>query len=173
MTLRELVAYVAVYNVMTLSNGPVMVTLLERTLVNERHAIALDRLLFAFTIGRVTPGPASSYVASIGFMMFGLLGALASTAAIVVPAYLVLPLLKGYERIRRLRGVDNFMTGLIAAQVGLIFCSLVRLGRETLVSLGAAGIFAVTFVLTYFFKQRAPIALAVAGVVGVVPRLWQ
>jgi chromate transporter len=173
MKLHELVAYVAVYNLMTLSNGPVMVTMLEQTLVTDRHAIALDRLLFAFTIGRVTPGPASTYVASIGFMMFGLIGALATTAAIVVPAYLVLPLIKGYERLRRLRRVDSFMTGLIAAQVGLIFCSIVRLGRETISSFTAAAIFAVTFVTTHFFKQRAPIALALACVAGGVSWLWQ
>jgi chromate transporter len=172
-TLGELVSYVAVYNFMTLSNGPVMVSMLEQTLVTERHAIGLDRLLFAFTIGRVTPGPASSYVASIGFMMFGLVGALATTAAIVVPAYLVLPLVKGYERIRQLRGAGNFITGLIAAQVGLIFCSVVRLGRETLGSFTAACIFGVAFVTTFVFKQRAPVALAVAGVTGAAFRIWQ
>jgi chromate transporter len=158
---------------MTLSNGPVMVTMLEHTLVTDRHAIAIDKLLFAFTIGRVTPGPASTYVASIGYMMFGLVGAIATTAAIVVPAYLVLPLLRGYQRIRRLRGVGNFMTGLIAAQVGLIFCSVVRLGRETLVSFAAASIFALTFVTTHFLKQRAPVALALAGVAGAAFRLWK
>jgi chromate transporter len=173
MTLAELVAYVGIYNIMTLSNGPVMLTMLERTLVTERHAITIDRLMFALTIGRVTPGPASSYVASTGFMMFGLVGALATTAAIVVPAYLVLPLVSGYERIRRLRGVDSFMTGLIAAQVGLIFCSIVRLARESVVSVGAAAVCSVTFVLTYVFKQRAPVALAAAGVVGTVIRLYQ
>jgi chromate transporter len=172
-TLGELVSYVAVYNFMTLSNGPVMISLLEQTLVRKHHAIDLDRLLFAFTIGRVTPGPASSYVASIGFMMFGWIGALATTAAIVAPAYLVLPLVKGYERVRRLRGVGNFITGLIAAQVGLIFCSVVRLGREALGSFTAVSIFGVTFLMTSVFRQRAPVALAVAGVTGAAFRLWQ
>jgi chromate transporter len=171
--LAELVAYVAVYNIMTLSNGPVMVTMLERILVTERHAITLDRLMFALAIGRVTPGPASSYVASIGFTMFGMVGALASTMAIVLPAYLVLPLVKGYERIRRVRGVESFITGLIAAQVGLILCSIVRLGRQSIVSIGAAAVCGVTFLLTYVFKQRAPVALAAASVVGTVFRLCQ
>jgi chromate transporter len=172
MTLWELVTYVGLYNLMTLSNGPVMVAMLEQTLVTQRHALSLDKVLFAFTVGRVTPGPASTYVASLGFFMFGVAGAVATTLAIVAPAYLVLPLIKAYERIRRIRRVESFMTGLIAAQVGLIVSSLVHLGRETLVSIPAVMILVTTFVLTHFFKQRAPVALAVAGAMGAVTRIW-
>ena len=60
MSLIELVGYVALYNFVTLSNGPVMIAMLEKTLVTERHAMSLEQLLFAFTIGRITPGPAQS-----------------------------------------------------------------------------------------------------------------
>jgi len=164
--LLELVAIVAFYNVITLSNGPVMVAMLEQTLVSERHLLSLDQLLFAFTLGRVTPGPASSYIASIGYMSFGLLGALAVTIAIVAPGYLVLPMLAGYRKIREYAGVRRFVDGLIAAQVGLIGVAVARLGGETLVSFRAIAVFAVTFALCHIKRVNAPASLAAAGAVG-------
>jgi chromate transporter len=155
MSLTELVGYVALYNLITLSNGPVMVAMLEQSLVTHRHLLTLDQLLFAFTLGRVTPGPASSYVASIGFMSFGLVGALATTIAIVAPGYVVLPMLAGYQRIRKNTWVQRFVHGLIAAQVGLIGVAVVRLGVETLSTWRAWPIFAVTFALCHWKRASA------------------
>jgi chromate transporter len=166
MTLFELVGYVALYNFVTLSNGPVMVAMLEQTLVTDRHALSLEQLLFAFTVGRVTPGPASSYVPAIGYLMHGVAGAALTTAAIVAPGYLILPMMRGYERIKKLRRVQGFVDGLVAAQVGLIFTAIFRLGRETMTGASAWLIALVTFVLVHVLKKSAPLALGVAAVVG-------
>ena len=166
MSLLELVGYVALYNVITLSNGPVMVAMLEQTLVSQRHLISLDQLLFAFTLGRVTPGPASSYIASIGYMSFGLTGALAVTIAIVAPGYLVLPLLAGYQKVRKNERVRRFVEGLIAAQVGLIGVAVVRLGGEALSTWRAWPVFLVTFALCHLKRLSAPVSLAAAASVG-------
>ena len=46
------------------------------------HVLSNDQLLFAFAIARVTPGQANLYVASIAYMMFGLLGATLSMVAL-------------------------------------------------------------------------------------------
>jgi chromate transport protein ChrA len=166
MTLFELVGIIAVYNFVTLSNGPVMVAMLEQTLVTERHALGIDQLLFAFTVGRVTPGPASSYVSAIGYLMHGMLGAALTTAAIVAPGYLVLPMMRGYERIKNWRRVQGFIDGLVAAQVGLIFTAIMRLGHETMTDFGAWLIAAVTFVIVHVLERSAPLALLAAAVVG-------
>ena len=168
MSLLELVGYVALYNVITLSNGPVMVAMLEQTLVSQRQLLSLDQLLFAFTLGRITPGPASSYVASVGYMSFGWVGALATTIAIVAPGYLVLPLLAGYRKVRKNERVRRFVEGLIAAQVGLIAVAVVRLGGDTLSSWRAWPVFLVTFALCHIKRLSAPVSLAAAGSVGLL-----
>ena len=171
MTLWELVGYITLYNLVTLSNGPVMVAMIEQTVVTEHHALSVERLLFAFTLGRITPGPASIYVASIGMLMHGALGALLTTLAIMLPGYLVLPMLHGYRRIKRSRRVQGFIEGLVAAQVGLIFTAVARLGRETFTSPAPWIIAGVTFVLVQFLKKSAPVALLAAGTVGVALRV--
>lgn len=166
MTLWELLAYVFTYNVVTLSNGPVMVAMLQQTLVHDRAAMTLDRLLFAFTIGRVTPGPASSWLASVGYMQFGWIGAALCVAAITIPGYVMLPLAHGYRRIASAPRVNAFLRGLIAAQVGLIFAAVVKLGGETLKSPAAWSAFVVTFLMAFVFRAKGPWALLAGTVVG-------
>ena len=123
MGLLELCAVMFLYNATTFGNGPVMVPLLEEDLVVDRRVLAPDELLYAFTLARVTPGQANTYVAAIGYMLHGVVGALATAVAIVVPGYLVLPLLSGYERLQRFGRVSAFTRGLTVASVGLIFAA--------------------------------------------------
>jgi chromate transporter len=165
-TLVELLAYVFTYNVVTLSNGPVMVAMLQQTLVHDRRVMTLDQLLFAFTIGRVTPGPASSWLASVGYMKFGWSGAALCIVAITVPGYLMLPLVHGYRRIATMPRVDAFLRGLIAAQVGLIFAASVRLGGETLTGPAAWSAFVATFVMAFVFRAKGAMGLLVGTVIG-------
>ena len=166
MTLWELLAYVFTYNLVTLSNGPVMVAMLQQTLVHDRGAMALDRLLFAFTIGRVTPGPASSWLASVGYLQFGWLGAALCIVAITLPGYVMLPLAHGYRRIARSPRVGASLRGLIAAQVGLIFAAVVKLGGETLRGPAAWSAFVATFLMAFVFRAKGPWSLLAGTVVG-------
>lgn len=54
-------------------------------------------------------------------MLFGFVGAIMTTIAIMLPGYLMLPLLKSYESFRTSRLVENFTRGLTTTLVGLIF----------------------------------------------------
>ncbi len=168
MTLLELLGWVFTYNVVTLSNGPVMVSMLQQTLVTDRNAMSLDRLLFAFTIGRVTPGPASSWLASVGYLAFGWLGALLCVVAITVPGYLMLPLMHGYRKIAAMPRVDAFLGGLIAAQVGVIFSAVIRLGGETLKGAPAWTAFVVTFFAAFMFRAKGWRALVAGTLAGAI-----
>lgn len=166
MTLLELLGWVFTYNIVTLSNGPVMVSMLQQTLVHDRGAMSLDRLLFAFTIGRVTPGPASSWLASVGYLTFGWIGALLCVVAITVPGYVMLPLMHGYRRIASMPRVGAFLRGLVAAQVGIIFSAVIRLGGETLKSASAWTAFVVTFLCAFMFRAKGWKALGAGTIAG-------
>lgn len=172
MNLLDLVTLIFVYNIMTLSNGPVTIALLQASLVDQHHALTLNQLLYAFTIGRVTPGPASAYVASIGYMLFGFAGAILTTIAIVLPGYLMLPLLKSYESFRTSVVVENFTRGLTATLVGLIFAGAVKISSHTLTNAIALVVFALTFVFTFIFKWNTILSLAVASGVGFILNIW-
>jgi len=65
-SLLELCALVFTFNALTFGNGPAMIPLLQANLVDRRGVLSTDQLLYAFTIARVTPGQANTYVAAIG-----------------------------------------------------------------------------------------------------------
>jgi chromate transporter len=170
MSLLELCVTVFVYNAVTFGNGPVMVPLLQDDLVDRRGVLSIDQLLYAFTIARVTPGQANTYVAAIGYMLYGLVGALACTVAIVLPGYLMLPLLWGYERLRAVRVVPAFTRGLTVASVGLIFAATLSIGRATLTGWVSLVVFAAALVMARLLQWNPLIVLGVSALIGVCAR---
>ncbi len=168
MSVLDLIIRIFTYNVLTFGNGPVMVPLLQADLVDQRGMLTLDQLLYAFTIARVTPGQANMYVASIGYFLFGIVGAAACILAIVLPGYLMLPLMRGYDRLRGVTLVQGFTRGLTTASVGLIFAATLSIGRRTIVSPVAGVVFVVTLVLVQFLKWNILLSLTLASLVGLV-----
>lgn len=166
MSLLELCAVVFTYNAMTFGNGPAMVPLLQGDLVDRRGVLSTEQLLYAFTIARVTPGQANTYVAAIGYMLHGLAGALATTAAIQLPGYLMLPLLWGYRQLGAVRLVPTFTRGLTVASVGLIFAATVSIGRATLTGGVSVVVFAAALVMAQLLRWNPLAVLAVSTLLG-------
>jgi chromate transporter len=169
-SLLELCAVMFLYNAMTFGNGPVMVPLLQADLVDRRGVLSTDQLLYAFTIARVTPGQANTYVAAIGYMLYGLVGALATTAAILLPGYLMLPLLWGYERVKAVRLVPSFTRGLTVASVGLIFAAALSIGRATLTGWVSLVVFAAALAMAQLLQWNPLLVLGVSALLGISAR---
>ena len=128
--------------------------------------LIIDQLLYAFTIARVTPGQANTYVAAIGFMLHGVVGALACSAAILLPGYLMLPLLWGYRRLGAVRLVPAFTRGLTVASVGLIFAATVSIAQRTLTGWVSVLVFAAALVMAQLLKWNPLVVLAVSTLLG-------
>jgi chromate transporter len=165
-SLLELCGLVFTYNAMTFGNGPAMVPLLQGGLVERRGVLGADQLLYAFTIARVTPGQANTYVAAVGYLLHGLVGALACTAAILLPGYLMLPLLLGYRRFGAARLVPAFTRGLTVASVGLIFAATLDIGRRTLTGWVSVGVFAAALAMAQLLRWNPLVVLAVSAALG-------
>src|SRR5437899_11852800 len=126
MSLWKLALLIALFNLMTFGNGPVMIPLLQTHLVEGTRVLSQDQLLYAFTIARVTPGQANFYVASIGYMLYGMPGSIVATLAIILPGYIMIPLLHGFELLdsRWIKGFTNCLTGTF---VGLILDAVLQI----------------------------------------------
>jgi chromate transporter len=164
--LLELCGLVFAHNAMTFGNGPAMVPLLQAELVDRRGVLSTDQLLYAFTIARVTPGQANTYVAAVGYMLHGLVGALACTAAILLPGYLMLPLLWGYRRVGTVRLVPAFTRGLTVASVGLIFAATLDIARLTLTGWVSVLVFALALVMAQLLRWNPLLVLAASAAIG-------
>ncbi|HZT50516.1 MAG TPA: chromate transporter [Stellaceae bacterium] len=171
MSLGGLVLIVLGFNLLTFGNGPVMVPLLQRHLVEESGLLTLDQFLYAYALGRATPGQANLYVAAIAYMAFGWWGALATVLAIQLPGYLVLPLLRGYERYQGVAAVRGFTRGLTAVSVSLMLAVTWDIGRATLPDPFTWVAFALTLGLVVLRRWNPILAMLVAGAAGGAVRL--
>jgi chromate transporter len=168
MSLPELVALILGFNLLAFGNGAVLVPLLQRALVGPGGILSLDQFLYAYAIGRATPGQANLYVAAIGYMTYGWLGALAMVAAIQLPGYLVLPIAKGYDRFRDVPAVRGFIRGLTAVSVSLMLSVTYVIGRETLTGALAWLVFLLTLGLVVIRRWNPLAAMLAAGCFGAV-----
>jgi len=172
MSLWKLVLFIALFNLMTFGNGPVMIPLLQTHLVEGARVLTEDQLLYAFTIARVTPGQANFYVASIGYMLYGMPGAVFTTLVIMLPGYLMIPLLRGYEHLRHLDWITGFTKGLTVTSVGLILAAVIQIARGALTQPIAWVVFLAMLVMTQLLKWNALVALAVASCFGLLLKWW-
>ena len=130
--------------------------------------LTTDELLYAFTVARITPGPANSYVASIGYMLFGLPGAALCALAVIVPGYLMLPLSYGYGLLRSARAVSGFTRGLIGASVGLIFAASIEMARGSLTTPGSWIVFVLAIVAATVLRWNTLLVLLVPSAIGLM-----
>src|SRR2546421_333709 len=170
MSLWKLVLLIALFNLMTFGNGPVMIPLLQSHLVEGSRVLTQDQLLYAFTIARVTPGQANFYVASIGYMLFGMPGAIIATLAIVLPGYIMIPLLQGYEHLRNSSWIKSFTKGLTVTSVGLILAAVVQIAQGELTQPIAWFILIAMLILTQLLKWNTLVSLVTVTCLGLVLR---
>lgn len=167
MSLLALLILLFTSNLLTFGNGRVMVPLLQDGLVRT-GALTLGQFLYAFTLGRITPGPANLYVAALGYLLHGWLGALLAVVVVVAPAFLIVPLHAGYRRFEHAAAVRGFGRGITAASVGLIAASTVEIGQSTLTTPTALVVCAVTLVMLHALRWNTLLVLAIASGVGLV-----
>ena len=127
-----------------------------------------DQLLYAFTIARVTPGQANFYVVSIGYMLYGITGAIVATLAIILPGYIMIPLLHGYEHLRDSRWINGFTKGLTVTSVGLILAAVVQIARAELTQPIAWVVLLATLVMTQLLKWNIMVALVAVSCIGLL-----
>jgi chromate transporter len=168
MSLWKVALLIALFNLMTFGNGPVMIPLLQTHLVGGARVLTEDQLLYAFTIARVTPGQANFYVASIGYMLYGMPGAIVATLAIILPGYVMIPLLYGFEHLRDSRWITGFTRGLTVTSVGLILAAVVQIARGTLTQPIAWVVLLAMIVMTQLLRWNLFVALAAATCLGLL-----
>lgn len=167
MTLLEMLAQLAVANLLTFGNGAVMAAVLQQSFVQQAHVLSNDQLLYAFALARVTPGQANLFIGSIAYMMFGLPGAILSMLVIALPSYLMIPLLRSYEYVRGNRRVLNMTRGLGSTAVGLLLATTWNLSKDSLGRPVSWAVLAITLGLMLFTRVPTVVSLLAGTAAGV------
>jgi chromate transporter len=124
------VAWVA-FKVGALSYGGgfVIIPLMQHDAVIGYHWMTSAQFLDAVALGQVTPGPVVQTVAVVGFAAAGLVGGVVAAVVAFTPSFLFV-LVGGprFDRLRRSRSVQGFLSGAGPAAIGAIAGSAVPLG---------------------------------------------
>jgi chromate transporter len=167
-SLAQLLTQLALANLLTFGNGNIMVALLQQALVQQTHALTNEQLLYAFSIARVTPGQANLFVGALGYMLFGLPGALSSMVVIAAPAYMMIPLLRSFQLLRGNQRVLSMTRGLGSTAVGLLLASTWSLSKDAFNGPVTWAVFGLALVLMLFTRLPTVVSLLVAPGVGII-----
>jgi chromate transporter len=124
-------------------SGYVLVTYLQTSFVDHRHWLTQQQMLDAVAVGQITPGPLLTAATFVGFLLGhekfgGGLGAeigcaIAATAAIFAPAFLLITFLgTKIEKLRHHLPARGALNSMNAAVVGLIAATCLFLAGQTL-----------------------------------------
>lgn len=166
MTLLTFFAMMFYFNLVTLGKGLLMIPLIQGHMVEEAGVLTQQQLLLAVAIGQVTPGPANFYVTAVGYMSFGLAGALAALVAVAAPSFSAIALQRAYGRMKTNTYAQAFFKGLTTSALGLIFYSAFTLGQAAITSVQSVIVFAAGFVMIQFLKWNPILALFLASALG-------
>jgi chromate transporter len=156
-------------------SGYVLIVYIQQDLVNNFRWLTEQQLLDAIAIGQTTPGPVSTTVAVVGYLVAGLPGAVVGTLGIFLPSFLLViltaPLIPGMRRNpfwgALLNGVN---TGVIAA---ILITVLDLTGAALHAPDGtwsplAIVLALVTLALLVRWKVNATWLIALGGLVGLI-----
>lgn len=124
-------------------------------------------ILPALAVGNISPGPNGLYLVAVGYFVGGVVGALLSVLALIIPPLLVLVLEKMRARLIHLHRFRGALSSLSLAVVGVLAVSTVSLVRHA-----GTNVYGIVFIVVgaAFLLRRVPplVIVAVAVVVGVI-----
>jgi chromate transporter len=122
----------------------------------------------SIAIGQISPGPNGLWVISLGYLTYGLTGALLALVAITIPALLVLLVSAGYTHIEHQTWVQGAMRGVSLAVVGILLSVVWTILNQPGVDWKGMLIAASAFGLALSRKVNIVIILGLAGLAGYI-----
>jgi chromate transporter len=135
----------------------------------EARAVLTDRELnAAIAVGRVTPGPSGFYIVSVGYFAAGWPGAVAGTAAVLTPPFLIIPMLRYLGRRADRPRVKSAIQAVTLAAAGLVAQALIPLARDAITGWVSAAIAIAGFFFLAITKRDTVWVMAGSALVGLL-----
>jgi chromate transporter len=158
----QLFWYFAKAGAFVFGSGLAIVPFLYAGVVTEHGWLTERQFIDAIAVAMLTPGPVVITAAFIGFLVAGVSGALAATAGVFLPAFLIavtaLPLLNRFAGNPMVKG---FVRGVTAAAAGAIAGACAVLGRRAIIDVPTAILAVATLVM--MTRTRVAAGLLVLG----------
>ena len=145
--------------------GYTSVPLMFHEVVTVRGWLDGTTLLDGIALGQLTPGPIVITATFVGYLFRGIGGAAAATVSIFLPSFLLVVLLSPWiERLRKKKGFQEFISGILCSFVGLLASTVVHFSQNIDWSPGLGLISAGAFAALCF---RVPVLLVLTGGISI------
>jgi chromate transporter len=153
----------------TLGGGFAMIPLMKAEIVDRQKWIKEEEFLDIIAITQSAPGAvAINSCIYIGYELFGLIGSLIATLAIVLPSFLIIIFIaKFYTNIKSNIYVKKAFRGIYPAIVVLILSAAINLRKAALKSKIGIAILIFALIALIFFHVHPIIVILISGIIGI------
>ncbi len=149
-------------------SGYVLLAFLRADLVDRWGWMTEQQLLDAIAVGQFTPGPVFTTATFVGYVLAGWPGAVLSTAAIFLPAFMFVwvthPLI---PRLRASKTVGAFLDGVVAASLGLMAAVAILMAPPVLASPLWMAVAAASLVALVAWRVNSAWLVLAGGALGI------
>lgn len=180
MTLLSLFLSFCIIGVLAFGGGYAALPLIQEQCVDVHHWLSMSEFSDLLTISQITPGPIAINSATfVGMKVAGIPGAVVASLGFMFPPFVIVSLLYlVFKKYGKLTFMQNILSGLKPAVVGLIAVAALRVVVEALwggqaVSIAStdffsAGLAFATFVILRVRKTSILATIFACGVIGVI-----
>ena len=153
----------------TAYGGPAMIGQIKQTVVNEYAWLKEDEFLRGMALCQLIPGATMvQMVTYIGYRLRGFWGALTSTFAFILPAFLALVILSAlYFNIQTIPFINALFKGLGAIVVAIVLNASITLGKPIIKDWKVILISVLSF-FSFFFRLNILLIFVLAGVAAIL-----
>ena len=169
-TIRDLTLVCFKAGALVFGTGLAIVPMLQHDVVVKYKWLSQSEFLDALAFGQMTPGPVVITATYIGHKLAGMPGAIAATSAIFAAAFFHMstwfPLV--VDRLRGKKWVNDFVFGAVAAVVGPIIVTVLKMGSEISFNFFLLAMAVVVFILTLMNKVPLWLLIPMGGLLNLL-----
>ncbi len=154
----------------TFGGGYAMLPILQSEIVDKRSWATEEELMDYYAIGQCTPGVIAVNTATfIGYKFAGVVGGIIATLGVVFPSIVIITVIAAFLRnFAELEFVKHAFNGIRACVCVLIFDSIIKLGKKSIVDKRCVVIYLVILGLSLFTSLSPILLVVIAGIAGII-----
>ena len=154
----------------TFGGGYAMLPILKREIVENKGWATDEELMDYYAIGQCTPGIIAINTATfIGYKYRGVIGAIVATAGMVSPSLVIIMLIAALiQNFASIEWVQHALAGIRVCVCILVFDSVFKLAKKSLIDAATYAIFALVLICSLFTSVPTFIWVLCAAIAGIV-----
>ena len=171
--LGELFVSFARIGVLTIGGGYAMLPMMQNELVERRGWATEEEMMDYYALAQCTPGAIAVNVSTfIGYRLAGVAGGVVATLGLVFPSLVIITVIAAFlGNISELPAVKNAFAGIRVCVCVLIFNSVVKLGKKSVIDRWTLGIFLLILVLSLTLDCSPVVFVLVAALCGLAVKV--